>query len=771
METNAALNSSSGQMKDIEDMKKEVVTATVFIPTFNGEKHIDEVLTTVFNQKTDFNFEVIIIDSGSTDKTLRIIKKYSVKLIEIPNEEFNHGNTRNLGVSKSQGEFVAFLTQDSTPVNEHWLQELVDSFKLDDSIACVFGKHIPRLDCNPATKRDIIEHFRNISPDDKPLIQYVDDVNVQLNEGPLVFFSNVNSCIKKNIWRKIPFRVIDYSEDQIFARDVLMAGYKKVYNPNASTFHSHSYPILIMLKRFFDEYKGLKIALGYVDRVNVFTIIPSTLHGLWFDSKYIWKQDEYTFFLKIYWSWYAFWLNLLKRTAAILGGRYEKLPNWLIKRISLEISAKIKYEKSRKIRFTSDDKTKYLIRSFFFALKHEGVREAICSTIDNYSSMKLANNIKSNGDYYNFIYLADTSKKYPSANFTKKKDLLLNEKRKLKINWIIPDFGIGSGGHMDIFRVIHHLEKFGHINNIYIFGQSRHGSVKNAKKIINKHFLPLKANLYLGLENFEDCDVGFATSWQTAYPLYSYENVLLRCYFVQDFEPFFYPVSSEYIFAENTYRFGYTCITLGPWLAKVLKQKYDIDAYYFDMPYDAKEYFPEPDIKREDKSIAFYARYVTPRRAFELGILALRLVLKKHPDTKVILYGWDTGSLNIPFNHVNMGILDHSRLRELYNRATIGLVFSLTNSSLAPYEMMACKLPVIDVKNDSTLIFYKENPEIITLSEPDPYSIANSIIDLLENKEKRETIAEKAYEHVKQLSWEKSSKRIEEILYKELEKI
>jgi len=328
-------------------MKRSDIKATVVIPTFNGEKYIDEVLNSVFKQKTNFNFEVLIIDSGSTDKTLDIVRKYPVRLIEIPNEEFNHGNTRNLGVAKSKGEFIAFLTQDSTPADEHWLQELVDSFQLDKDVACVFGKHIPREDCNPATKRDIIEHFRNISKEEKPLIQYLNKENKQLDPGILVFFSNVNSCINKKIWNKIPFRFVDYCEDQLFARDVLIAGYKKVYNPKATTFHSHSYPLLVMFKRFFDEYKGLKMTLGYVDDLNIINVIPKTLYGSWIDIKYILEQKNYTIFAKIYWSWHAFWQNLLRRIAAIVGSRYEKLPKWLLQRFSLEHSIKNEIKKKK----------------------------------------------------------------------------------------------------------------------------------------------------------------------------------------------------------------------------------------------------------------------------------------------------------------------------------------------------------------------------------------------------------------------------------------
>ncbi|MGL6337900.1 MAG: glycosyltransferase family 2 protein, partial [Waterburya sp.] len=99
--------------------------ASVVIPVKNGDEFLDEVLQQVLSQKTDFAYEVIVIDSGSTDRSLEIIKNYDVNLIQIDAKKFNHGLTRNLGVQKSSGEFIAFVTQDATPVNDQWLQNLV----------------------------------------------------------------------------------------------------------------------------------------------------------------------------------------------------------------------------------------------------------------------------------------------------------------------------------------------------------------------------------------------------------------------------------------------------------------------------------------------------------------------------------------------------------------------------------------------------------------------------------------------------------------------
>ena len=107
---------------------------------------------------------------------------------------------------------------------------------------------------------------------------------------------------------------------------------------------------------------------------------------------------------------------------------------------------------------------------------------------------------------------------------------------------MIPDFGIGSGGHTNIFRMIHFLESFGHKNSIWICGGTHHGSTKNAKKVISDNFYKLKAEVHLlpSPNDFaEDSDALICTSYDTCYYGRSVSFNGERFYFVQDFEPDF----------------------------------------------------------------------------------------------------------------------------------------------------------------------------------------------------------------------------------------
>lgn len=367
--------------------------------------------------------------------------------------------------------------------------------------------------------------------------------------------------------------------------------------------------------------------------------------------------------------------------------------------------------------------------------------------------------LRSSSYAYDFVRLYDPAK----PAFV---PVPLDPEKKLTINWIIPDFSIGSGGHMTIFRMIQFLEKQGHTNRIYIFDGITGVSFRSgreASNIINQHFLEIEASVHIGTDHMLESDVIFATSWHTAYPTYAAQNTKQKFYFVQDFEPDFYAVGAERVFAEQTYSMGFKCVTAGPWLSQKMREEYNAPARHFWLAYDRKFYAPTSN-KRKKNTIAFYSRFVTARRGFELGVLALKIIKKRRPDVDIVFFGWDTKSQKIDFEYTEKGVLNHEELASLYNEATVGLLFSMTNYSLLPQEMMACGLPVVEFNGGNTRAVFSDGENIL-LADPNPYAIADAVIDLLQNEEKRKDIASGGQEWVKQFSWEDSGSIVETALY------
>src|SRR6185503_16886854 len=118
---------------------------------------------------------------------------------------------------------------------------------------------------------------------------------------------------------------------------------------------------------------------------------------------------------------------------------------------------------------------------------------------------------------------------------------------------------------------------------------------------------------------------------------------------------------------------------------------------------------------RDPDTVLFYARPATPRRATELGMLALEELIARRPGTRVIVFG-DRKPPPAPFDYEFAGVLQPDELAQLYARATVGLVLSLTNYSLVPKEMMACGLPVVDVRGASAESVFGREPGVIEMA-------------------------------------------------------
>jgi rhamnosyltransferase len=225
---------------------------SVLLLTKDGMAYLEEVLQAISSQKISEQFEVIAIDSGSTDGTLEILRRYPVQIKEISPEEFNHGMIRNLGIEMARGEFVALLTQDATPSSETWLQKMMANFS-DPRVAGVYCRQMPRPDADVLTTRQLNGWLTARLQRD---IKQIEDRQAYRSLPPMEHymfcnFDNVSSCIRKDIWRKIPFPSASFAEDIEWSKQVLEEGYKVVYEPEAAVIHSHDRSVLYEYRRTY----------------------------------------------------------------------------------------------------------------------------------------------------------------------------------------------------------------------------------------------------------------------------------------------------------------------------------------------------------------------------------------------------------------------------------------------------------------------------------------------------------------------------------------
>jgi glycosyltransferase involved in cell wall biosynthesis len=297
------------------------------------------------------------------------------------------------------------------------------------------------------------------------------------------------------------------------------------------------------------------------------------------------------------------------------------------------------------------------------------------------------------------------------------------------INWVVPPWGFGSGGHLNIFRFVYYLEQEGFNCRIVVVGEPKPLSAEDAYKQINNWFFPLKGDVYIGINSAPPAHITIATSWQTAYYVRSFQSTVHRCYFVQDFEPYFYAAGAEYAWAEETYRFGFFGITAGSWLKDKLAADYGMRTEAFSFSYDRNLYSQHKRREPEIRRIFFYARPPTERRAFQLGILVLDEVTRRMPEVKVIFAGWDISEYHIPFEHLNGGVLGLHELPDLYSQCDVALVLSFTNLSLLPLELMACGTPV--VSNRAPCTEWLLNKDNCLLASPTVEALADALCNVL----------------------------------------
>lgn len=342
----------------------------------------------------------------------------------------------------------------------------------------------------------------------------------------------------------------------------------------------------------------------------------------------------------------------------------------------------------------------------------------------------------------------------------------VNSKVELTVNFLIPQPFIGSGGHTTILRMARYLCEQGNEVNVYVQNGDNFDA-RNEKVIsdfIDNHFFITGASYYKEDAKFKDSDVFIATSWPTAYMVNSITNSKSKFYFIQDYEPYFYPMSSEYKLAENSYKLDLKGITIGKWLTKKVKNEFGMDCDYIDFSTDNKIYLrDEPKPASGKTKIIFYARNTTPRRGVELGLQALELVEKRFKGSiEIVLFGGDK-NLKTNFAHINLGVLNTGELADLYKSADLALVVSLTNASLLPLELMASRCAVVDI-DEATIEGVIRDGYNGSLAKADPLDIADKISMLVENVELRSKLQQNSYEFTNDLTWDTSGRQFERII-------
>jgi rhamnosyltransferase len=222
-----------------------MVKASILILTKNEGQNIDACLRAVYSQESTDPFEVLIVDSGSTDATIDLAKQFPVKIEQISAKTFHHARTRNFVASLAQGEILVFLVADAIPASKVWLQTLIANFD-DQGVGAVYGRQLPR----PGSSLEREDTLDTLYGEQR----IVKDPGHRNGLGYRFYhFSDVNAAIRRSVWEEVPFpEDLRVFEDLGIAKGILDHGWKIVYEPESPVFHSHEHTTVGLFKRYFD---------------------------------------------------------------------------------------------------------------------------------------------------------------------------------------------------------------------------------------------------------------------------------------------------------------------------------------------------------------------------------------------------------------------------------------------------------------------------------------------------------------------------------------
>jgi rhamnosyltransferase len=205
------------------------VRCSIVIRAKNEARFIGETLEAITQQHFSGGAEIIVVDSGSTDGTVEIVKSFPTTLIQIPAEAFTYGRSLNIGIEAARGPYIVSVSAHSLPIGPDWLEHLLEPFS-DENVCGTYGRQLPRSN---ASSLEVFGMWYTGIMSTKRRIQRSN-----------AMFSNANGAIRRDLWEFERFdECVAGAEDLAWVRIMLRQGYSVVFEPRACAYHSHGAPL------------------------------------------------------------------------------------------------------------------------------------------------------------------------------------------------------------------------------------------------------------------------------------------------------------------------------------------------------------------------------------------------------------------------------------------------------------------------------------------------------------------------------------------------
>jgi len=250
--------------------------ASVVIRTLNEGRWLPQLLDTLRSQSYPGSIETVIVDSGSTDDTLKIAAEHQCRIVHIDKANFTFGRSLNVGCAAAQGEALVFISGHCIPVSQDWLEKLIRPLH-DGRADYVYGQQ----QAHELTKFSERQLFRKYFPAENMIPQKD------------IFCNNANSALLRSVWNANKFdETLTGLEDMELAKRLVAAGGRIGYVADASVYHIHEEQWGHVRRRYEREAIALQGILPDV-RVTFGDFIRYFLAGVMLD----WSQalQEKTF--------------------------------------------------------------------------------------------------------------------------------------------------------------------------------------------------------------------------------------------------------------------------------------------------------------------------------------------------------------------------------------------------------------------------------------------------------------------------------------------
>lgn len=232
---------------------------SVIVRTFNSGETIRRLLHGLSVQRFD-DYEIVVVDSGSTDGTLEAIREHPHTFVDYSGRRFSYSGTLNAGIEASSGEYVVCLSHHCVPLHEEWLGSLVEAMENDERLAGAWGPLVFDLKSYQIGKKDI----------------EVIDLEGFL-QRPNLGLQNPNSIVRRRLWEERPFsEEVGRCEDQDWAHHFMKRGYNTAVVHNAPVLYAPKFGLYEYAGNTYRNLMTLNRMFGYVPVISTRELLRQT---------------------------------------------------------------------------------------------------------------------------------------------------------------------------------------------------------------------------------------------------------------------------------------------------------------------------------------------------------------------------------------------------------------------------------------------------------------------------------------------------------------